>query len=99
MYALRVSLLINIVLNIGRDTDISAEISVFYPKRYNKCKNLSDIVLDRYWLIYRHVTDISADIRDEISDISADIATYLDNYYYYFAYVRFILFYIHCGIQ
>ena len=27
--------------------------------------------------------DISADIQDEISDISDDIVTYLDNYYYF----------------
>ena len=33
--------------------------------------------------IYRHVADISADIRDEISDISADIVTYLDNYFFW----------------
>ena len=72
-----------IVLNIGRYTGISAEISVFYPKRYDKCKNLPDIVLDRYWPIYRHVADILADIRDEISDISALIVTYLDNNYYF----------------
>ena len=74
--------LILIVLNIGRYTGISTEIPVFYPKRYDKCKNLSDIVLDRYGPIYRHVADISADIRDEISDISADTVTYLDNYYF-----------------
>ena len=54
-----------IVLNIDRYTVISAEIPVFYPKRYDKCRNLPDIVLDRYWPIYRHVADISADIRDE----------------------------------
>ena len=35
---------------------------VFYPKRYDKYKNSPDIVLDRYWPIYRHVADISADI-------------------------------------
>ena len=52
----------NIVLNISRYTDISAEISVFYSKQYDKCKNLPDIVLDRYVPIYRHVADISADI-------------------------------------
>ena len=72
-----------IVLNIGRYTSISAEIPVFYPKRYDKCKILPDINLDRYGPIYRYVADISADIRDEISDISADIVTYLDNYYYF----------------
>ena len=55
----------SIVLNIGRYTGISAEIPVFYPKRYNKCKDLPDIVLDRYGPIYRHVADISTDIRDE----------------------------------
>ena len=54
-----------IVLNIGRDTCISAEIPVFYSKRYDKYKNLPDIILDLYGLIYRHVVDISADIRDE----------------------------------
>ena len=53
------------VLNIGRYTGISAEISVFYSKRYDKCKILSDIVLDRYGPIYRHVADISADTQDE----------------------------------
>jgi len=67
-----------IILNIGLYTDISAEIPVFYPKRYDKCKNLLDIVLDWYGPIYRHVADTSADIRDEISDILADIVTYLD---------------------
>ena len=51
---------------------------MFYPKQYDKCKNLPDIVLDRYGPIYCHVADISADIRDEISDILADIVTYLD---------------------
>ena len=71
----------NIVLNIGQYTRISAEIPVFYPKRYDKYKNLPDIVLDRYWPIYRHVADISADIRDEISDISANVVTYLDNFF------------------
>jgi len=75
--------LIVIVLNIGRYTGISAEKPVFYSKRYDKCKNLPDIVLDRYGLIYRHVADISADIQDEISDISADIVTYLNNYYFF----------------
>ena len=29
------------------------------------------------------MVDISADIRDEISDISTDIVTYLDNYYFF----------------
>jgi len=48
-------------------------------KRYDKCKNLSDIVFDRL----SRVANISADIRDEISDISTDIVTYLDNYYYF----------------
>ena len=61
----------------------SAKIPVFYSKRYDKCKNLPDIILDRYGPIYRHVADISADILDEISDILADIVTYLDNYYYF----------------
>ena len=86
-----------IVLNIGRDTGISAEISVFYSKRYDKYKNLPVIILDLYGLIYRHVVDISADIRDEISDISADIVTYLDNYFFCLG-DHFILFYVHCGI-
>jgi len=86
-----------IVLNIAQYTDISAEISVFYPKRYDKCKNLSDIILDRYGLIYRHVADVSADIRDEISDVSTDIVTYLDNYFFYLR-DRFILFNVHCCI-
>jgi len=57
--------LIAIVLNIGRYTDISIKIWVFYPKRYDKCKILSDIILDRYGPIYRHVADILTDIRDE----------------------------------
>jgi len=39
--------------------------------------------LDRYGPIYRHMADISADIRDEMSDISADIVTYFDNNYYF----------------
>ena len=73
------------VLNIGWYTVISAEIPVFYPKRYDKCKNLSDIILDRYGPIYRHVTDIdiSADIQHEISNILTDTVTYLDNYYFF----------------
>ena len=75
------------VLNISRHTDISTEIPVFYPKWYDKCKILPNIVLDRYGPIYRHMADISADIRDEISDISADIVTYLD-YYYFFLFER-----------
>ena len=74
---------IGTVLNIGRYTGILAEIPVFYPKWYVKYKNLPDIVLDRYWPIYRHVVDISPDIWDEISDISADIVTYLDNCYFF----------------
>ena len=57
--------LIAIVLNIGRYTDISIKIWVFYPKRYDKCKILPDIILNRYGPIYRHVGDISADICDE----------------------------------
>jgi len=55
----------NTVLNLGRYTYTSAEIPVFDPKRYDKCKTLSDIILDRYGPIYRHVADISADIRNE----------------------------------
>ena len=39
-------LLIVIVLNIGRYTGISAVILVFYPKRYDKYKNLPGIVLE-----------------------------------------------------
>ena len=70
-----------IVLNIGRYTGVLADIPIFYPKRYDKCKNLSDIVLGQYELIYRHVTNKSTDIRDEISDISSDIVTYLDNFF------------------
>ena len=72
-----------IILNIGRYTGLSAEIPVFYSKRYDKCKNLPDIILDRYGPIYRHVANISADIRDEIFDISAGIVSYLDNYYFF----------------
>ena len=83
MQSLKCSDISSIVLNIGRYTGILAEIPVFYSKRYGKCKNLPDIVLDRYGLIHRHVADISADIRDEISDISADIVTYLNNYYFF----------------
>jgi len=45
----------SIVLNIRRYIGISAEIPVFYPKRYDKCKILPDIILDRYGSIYRHV--------------------------------------------
>ena len=75
-----------IFLNIGR----YAEIPVFYSKRYGKCKNLSDIILDRYGPIFRHVADISVDIRDEISDISADIVTYLNNYYFFYLIDHFI---------
>ena len=52
------------VLNLGRYTDISAEIPVFYPKPYDKCKILPDVV-DRYGPIYHHVANISAYIRDE----------------------------------
>jgi len=53
------------VLNLGRYAGISTEIPLFYSKRYDKCKILPDIVLNRYRPIYRHVTDISADIQDE----------------------------------
>ena len=49
--------------------------------------------------IYRLAADISADIRDEISDILANIVTYLDNYYYFLLERSFILFYVHCGIS
>ena len=55
--------------------------------------------MDRYGAIYRHVADISADIRDEISDILAGIVTYLDNYYFFCVRDCFILFYVHCGIS
>jgi len=41
------------------------------------------------------MADISADIRDEISDI----VTYLDNYFLFCLRDRFILFYIHSGIS
>jgi len=96
----------DIVLNIGRYTGISADIPIFHPKRYDTCKNLPDIVLDQYRLIYRHVADISTDIRDEISDISVnivtyisvDIVTYLDNYFFCLR-DHFILFYVHCDIS
>ena len=44
------------------------------------------------------MADISADIRDEISDISADIVTYLDNNYYFLHERLFYFFYVHCGI-
>ena len=46
----------------GRYTGISVEIPVFYLKRYDKCKFLSDIILDQYEPIYCHVADISANI-------------------------------------
>ena len=81
---------VSIVLNISRHSGISVEISVFYQKRYDKCKNLPDIILDRYELIYCHLADISADIRDEISDISTDKVTYLDNFFFC---LRDLLFY------
>ena len=60
-----------IVLNIGQYTGISTEIRVFYSKRYDKCKILPDIVLDRMgryiaaWLIYRPISEM------KISDISS----------------------------
>ena len=57
--------IMHIVLNFGRYTGISAKISVFYPKRYDKCKILPNIVLNIYGLIYRHVADILTDIQDE----------------------------------
>ena len=60
---------------IGRNTGILS-------KTYDKCKNLLDIILDRYEPIYRYVADKSTDIRDEISDLSAIIVTYLDDYYF-----------------
>ena len=44
------------------------------------------------------MVNISADIRDEISEISADIVTYLNNYYFFLR-DRFILFYVHCDIS
>ena len=45
------------------------------------------------------MADISADIRDEISDISALIVTYLDNNNYFFLRDCFILFYVRYGIS
>ena len=58
-------------------------------------QKFADIILDQYEPIYCHVADISDDIRDEISDISANIVTYLDNYYYFclrdFFYSMFIV--------
>ena len=53
------------VLDIGCYIDISANIPVFYPKRYGKCNILPDIILNWNGPIYRHVADISADIQDE----------------------------------
>jgi len=53
------------VLNLDRYTGAPIEIPVFYPKWYDKYKILWEIILDRYGPIYRHVADISADIRDE----------------------------------
>ena len=43
--------LLGIVLNIRRYTGISTEIPVFYPKRYDKYKNLPDIPVS-----YTHLT-------------------------------------------
>ena len=59
---------------IGRDTGILSK----------TIQEVQKFIVYRFGPIYRHVADISADIRDEISDISADIVTYLD-YYYFFA--------------
>jgi len=53
------------VLTLGRYASISAKIPIFYQKLYDKCKILSDIILDRYRATYCPVDDISADIRDE----------------------------------
>jgi len=39
------------VLNLDRYISVSVEIPVFYPKRYDKCKILPDISLNRYWPI------------------------------------------------
>jgi len=50
-----------------------------------------------FGLIYHLVADISANIRDEISDISAYIVTYLDNYF--FCVRDYFIFYVHCGIS
>jgi len=55
------------ILNLGWYTGISAEILVFYSKRYDKCKILPDIVLGRYittWPIRRLISEMN------ISDIS-----------------------------
>ena len=57
--------IVSIVLNNGLYIGISVEILVFYSRRYDKYKILPDNILDRYELIYCHVADISADIRDE----------------------------------
>ena len=62
---------VSIVLNIGRYTGILVEIWVFYPKRYDKCKILSDIILDRYEPIYRHVAIYRSIFEMKISDISS----------------------------
>jgi len=59
------SLITSIVLNIGQFISISADIPVFYPKRYKKCKILPDIILNWYEPIYRYFADISTDIGDE----------------------------------
>ena len=58
----------NTILNIGRYTGISTEISVFYSKRYDKCIILRDIVLDRYGPIYQPISEM------KISDISPNDA-------------------------
>ena len=88
----------SIILNIGWYTGISAEISVFYSKRYDKCKNLLDIILDRYWpniatwSIYRPIFEMKY--------------WYIARYSYLFGYLlffclrdHFISFYVHCGIS
>ena len=43
------SLHATIVLNIGRYTGMSAEIPIFYPKRYDKYKILLDIAAWPMW--------------------------------------------------
>jgi len=64
-------LVLGTVLNKGRYTGISAEMSVFYPKWYDKCNILSDIFLDRYGLIYRQVVAEYQPISEmKISNIS-----------------------------
>ena len=70
---MREVLAISIVLNIG-------DIQVYWPIQNDAIS--AKIYRISFWTDIRHMADISADIRDEISDISADVVTYLDNYFF-----------------